>query len=242
MIVLIGVSLHCTLGLIIMLFTPHWARTHRRIAKPVLQWIMWSLGIRLCIKGMEHIPAEGPLIIMANHASNIDFAAILIGIVPIRHFQYIVKKSLIWAPFLGIDMLIAGDFFIDRKHAKSAHHSMKIVRTKLEKGKAVLLFPEGTRSRDGTLGTLKYGGFKLAVESGIPIVPCYVKSSGTILPKSAWLSTPGSMSVEFFKPLHVRKETHKKQAKDAMKDLAHRITPYLNGRPNMNANKKMSKE
>ena len=82
------------------------------------------------------------------------------------HFNFIAKKELIWVPFIGLDMILGGDFLIDRTNPRKAKQCLDNVEKRLKKGWNMLIFPEGTRSENGDLLPFKRGAFKLAINSG----------------------------------------------------------------------------
>ncbi|MGC6366851.1 MAG: lysophospholipid acyltransferase family protein [Candidatus Marinamargulisbacteria bacterium] len=157
------------------------------------------MKLRVKTIGLENIPANRACIFMPNHTSLIDILVMVIG-VP-HHFNFIAKKELFWVPFIGLDMLLGGDFLINRSNPREAKKCLEKVRKRLLKGWNMLIFPEGTRSANGKLLPFKRGAFKLAVESNACIVPCYIHGSDKIVQKKSLKASPGTVTITFGAPI-----------------------------------------
>ena len=145
------------------------------LARGVLQ-PFFHLYFRLSRVGREHIPADGPVIFAANHRSFID--PFVIGCMVRRPIYYVAKKELFKNRLLGWFLNSLGAFPIDRGAGDTG--AMDTARAILERGDCVLIFPEGTRTRPGTLGTPKRGVGRLALETGAPVVPVSVMGTERI--------------------------------------------------------------
>ncbi len=111
------------------------------------------------------------------------------------------KKELARIPVFGWVLLALGQVMIDRSNAKQARESMADAVKGLTGNLSILIYPEGTRSKDGLLQPLKKGGFHLAVQAGMPIVPVRVSGSHELLPSGALTVRPGRLVVELFDPI-----------------------------------------
>jgi 1-acyl-sn-glycerol-3-phosphate acyltransferase len=120
--------------------------------------------------GMEHVPADGPVIFAANHRSFLD--PFVIGTVVRRPVYYVAKKELFLHPLAGWFMSRLGAFPIDR--GAGDVEAMETARAILERGDCVVIFPEGTRTRPGPLGVPHRGVGRLALQTGAPVVPVAV--------------------------------------------------------------------
>lgn len=151
----------------------------------VAQWwgrsILWVSGVKVTVRGMEHIDPLRSAIYMSNHQSNYDIP-VFFSALPIQ-FRWLAKAELFKIPIFGQGMRGAGYISIDRRDSKSAMLSLKRAAESIRKGTSVLIFPEGTRSDDGSLLPFKAGGFVLALESGVPIVPMAVQGTLAIMRK-----------------------------------------------------------
>jgi len=136
---------------------------------------------------------------MANHQSNFDIPA-LMGYLPIR-FVWTAKKELFRIPVFGLAMKRAGYICVDRQNHARAMDSMDLAARQILEGTSVMIFPEGTRSKDGTLAPFKKGGIMLALKAGVPIIPIGIWGSRDIMPKGSWRMVPGTIRMEIGPPI-----------------------------------------
>ena len=136
---------------------------------------------------------------MANHESNLD-PPVLIGILPIPAV-FMAKKEVQWMVPIGWAAMMAGTIFIDRSNRERAMASLHQAALEIRGGKSVVIFPEGTRTRNGELLPFKKGGFNLAIEAGVPIVPLAVVGGHAMLPPGKVLIRPGQYSISFGQPV-----------------------------------------
>ncbi len=130
-------------------------------------------------------PGKGPYVVVANHQSMLDIP--LISRVP-REMKWMAKESLFKIPWFGWLFVLSGDIPIRRGDADSATGALQKARDYLARGMSVMIFPEGTRSRTGKLGTFKSGAFRLAIEAGVPVLPIVVTGTAAGYPKgSPWV-------------------------------------------------------
>lgn len=175
------------------------------------------MQLRVTTRGLENIPTDRACIFMPNHTSLIDILVMVIG-VP-HHFNFIAKKELIWVPFIGLDMIMGGDFLIDRSNPRKAKKCLEKVQRRLKKGWNMLIFPEGTRSANGELLPFKRGAFKLAVDSGACIIPCHINGSDQIVQKKSLKASPGTVQICFGTPIDAANSgTSKQEVIDLMND------------------------
>jgi len=132
--------------------------------------ILFFCGIKYSVKGLENLNPDGYYIFAGNHASGLDiplaFAALPYWLISIAKIE--LKSTFI----LGCVMKSAGHIFVDRRKSESALETLSKAKSSLiDNPRSVLLFPEGTRTKDGTLGMFKRGGLLLSIETGIPVVP-----------------------------------------------------------------------
>jgi 1-acyl-sn-glycerol-3-phosphate acyltransferase len=166
-------------------------------------WIAHSglriAGIRWKVDGYDRLDLSRNYIFMANHVSNID-PPLLIPLLPHR-VTVLVKKELFKIPILGPAMRM-GDFVpIDRRNRESAIASVREAEQTVRRGLHMVVFPEGTRSRDGKLLPFKKGPFYLALETGVPIVPVTILGTEKLLPKGKAIARPGEVEVVFHPPI-----------------------------------------
>lgn len=145
-------------------------------------------GIDLRVRGREHLKG-GPFLVMSNHLSHFDVPMLFAGVG--GNLRMITKTELFRIPGWGPAMRQAGFIEIDRKNRERAKKSLERAKETLRSGINVWIAPEGTRSRDGELQSFKKGGFILASEMGVPILPVAISGTHEILPPSTLKALPG---------------------------------------------------
>lgn len=164
--------------------------------------LLWAGGVEVDFEGLEHLEPGRPAVLVANHESWYDVFA-LAGHLPVD-YRFVGKKALAKVPFFGPAWLACGHIPIDRSNRKAAIESLRIAGEKIRREKAVVvMFPEGTRSEDGTLLPFKKGAFVLALDMGVPIIPVGVSGSRALMPKGAFLVRPGRIRVRIGPPIEV---------------------------------------
>ena len=123
-----------------------------------------------------------------------------------RPIFFIAKKEIKQIPFLGWYMTIAGMIFLDRSNHENAMRSMRNAGNEIKKGKNIISFPEGTRSKTNQIGLFKRGSFIIAKEGNIPIVPVAIKGSNQINPSGTLMLRKGTIKTKFGKPIYLRDE------------------------------------
>jgi 1-acyl-sn-glycerol-3-phosphate acyltransferase len=158
-----------------------------------------ATGVEVKLVGAENVPAE-PSIITPNHASHFDIAALL-GYLP-GHNRFAAKKELFREPVLGTVMRTLGMIPIDREDPAQSVATLNKMATRGEEAFSLIMFPEGTRSRDGHMGAFKNGAFTLALQLGRPIVPIAIHGTSSIMPAGQYLSIlPGTVVLEVLEPI-----------------------------------------
>jgi len=187
------------------------------IAKTAL--LVWAkLMFRLSFQGREHVPPAGPVLIASNHVSHLDPPLVGLG-VP-RHIFHIAKKELARVPVVGLTMRTFRTILIDRSRGQSAlGETVKY----LDKGAAVIIFPEGTRSLSGRLQRGRSGASVLALKTGVPVVPAAIIGSEKCFPKHSRWIRPGKITVRFGPPLHFQRYRGEVIPRDLLNDATERI-------------------
>jgi 1-acyl-sn-glycerol-3-phosphate acyltransferase len=156
-------------------------------------------GVKLEVIAHAHLDPKRPYVFMANHASMVDIWAIFVGI-PVS-FRFIAKSQLAEIPIFGRAMRVGRFIFIDRQNATSARRSIDEATRRIKSGQSVVIFPEGTRTRDGRVAPFKKGGFHLAMNSGADIVPVAVRGTRAVMPHGAILIRAGKVTLEMAEPI-----------------------------------------
>jgi 1-acyl-sn-glycerol-3-phosphate acyltransferase len=146
---------------------------------------------RVRVEGLERIPMDGPLLVICNHASNADGMLLMAYVVPPmrRPMRWLGKEEALRWPVLGWGMRQNGVFGVRR--GAGDLEAFKLARSVLDDGGVLTIFPEGTRSPDGTLQAVKEGATVLAVRSAAPILPIAIEGSQSFWPKGKLLPRPG---------------------------------------------------
>jgi 1-acyl-sn-glycerol-3-phosphate acyltransferase len=164
-------------------------------------------GARIEVSGWERLPEpiraeREPVIFMSNHESNLD-PPVLISAIPIPAV-YLAKKEVRWMVPVGWAAMAAGTIFIDRSNRERAIQSLHQAAREIRGGKSVVIFPEGTRTRSGELLAFKKGGFNMAREAGVRIVPLATLGGHRMLPPGTLRVQPGRYVIAFGDPVDPR--------------------------------------
>ncbi len=165
----------------------------------VAMWItnagVRAAGIKIEMRGLENVPAGRSCIFMSNHVSNLD-PPVVLPLLPGRS-SVLLKKELMEIPILGRAMRMAKFVPVERGHRRdAAQASVDAAADALRSGLHILVYPEGTRSRDGRLSTFKKGPFFLAKETQAPIVPIALSGTQTMMHKGSNAIVPGLARIQ----------------------------------------------
>jgi len=192
------------------------------ILKPLAVVVM-RLLFRLRGRGMEHVPAEGPVLLVANHASVLDPP--LVGGAAPRRLAFLAKAELFEVPLFGglIRRLGARPLRREGPDAGALRTALRVLRD----GGALLVFPEGTRGEEGVLGPAKPGAGMLAVLGQAPVVPVYISGSGRAWPRGRKFPRRTKVTVTFGPPFAVaagggakRKDDYEAASREMMAAIA----------------------
>ena len=232
----IGLSIHAPLmfflGLLLGPFLPFRYRFLLIVVgftKFAIWWAKIICGLKYEVKGRENIPKSGGYVIMSNHQSTWETLFLQTLFVPQTQ---VLKKELFWIPFFGWGLALLNPIFIDRSNRKKA---MKQVLTegkkRLDKGRFILIFPEGTRIKPGETKPFGKGGALLASTSGHDIIPV-AHNSGIFWPTKQWVKKPGTITVVIGKPITVegkKGEAINRETESWINEtVASLTTPFLN--------------
>jgi 1-acyl-sn-glycerol-3-phosphate acyltransferase len=160
------------------------------------------LGIKVNVIGRERVDRRSPAIFMSNHLSFLD-GPLLFLLIPLP-IRVILKKEIFRIPVIGQGMRFVEFVPVDRKGVRGGKKSIELAsRLIREKGYSYLIFPEGTRSRDGRIQPFRRGGFFLAMESQARIVPISIKGTYELMPRGTIFPRKGKVEVRFHAPVPV---------------------------------------
>jgi 1-acyl-sn-glycerol-3-phosphate acyltransferase len=157
-------------------------------------------GVRVRVHGAEHLESGRGYVVMPNHRSWYDVPALHVAL-GLRDVRWVSKREVVPIPVFGWAYGLSRHVAIDRGDRESA---VRAIRRAAEDGRgaaSIVIFPEGTRSPDGGLLPFKKGGFHLALETGMPILPVAITGGETVLPKRSWVIRPGVIDVTFLPPV-----------------------------------------
>ncbi len=173
-------------------------------------------GVRWKKVGYTDLDLSRNYIFMSNHLSNLD-PPLLIPLLPHR-VTIMVKKELFRVPILGRAMLMADCVPIDRDNRDAAIASVREAEAVVRRGHHMMVYPEGTRSRDGRLLPFKKGPFYMAMETGVPIVPITLLGTETLWPKGKFFIKPGEVTVVFHPPIDPKQFSDRDELVKAVRD------------------------
>jgi len=186
----------------------HWcARTWARL-------ILKTTGVRVAVSGLEALDRQRTYVFAANHQSIYDIPIVFASI-PFQ-LRIVAKESLGRIPFMGWHLRWAGHLLVDRSHPGAG--VVKKMAKLVDEHHSLIVFPEGTRSLDGTMGRFKGGSFVLALESGVPIVPLSISGSRHVMTKGRVTVRPGHVRLTVHAPLETTTV-----ARAAVRDFAERV-------------------
>lgn len=183
--------------------------------------ILCAILFRLEVNGRENIPKSGGLIVVSNHASLLD--PVLVAVAVTRPVSYMAKEELFHPSFAGWFLRKLNAFPVNRKRVdmSTIRHGINI----LHSGKVLALFPEGTRSQDGTLQQARLGAAMYARKTGVPVLPVGIVGSANALKRGSWLIKPTKVKIRIGKPLIFddKKGDAKKVEKAELQDITQEI-------------------
>jgi 1-acyl-sn-glycerol-3-phosphate acyltransferase len=204
-------ALLVAMGLVVTAFMSFWSvvfsifpDADNKIHKVANLWakiLLFICNTKVKVIGKENLLRWKPQIFMANHQSDFDIL-IALAHIPVQ-FRWIAKKELFSIPVFGAAMKSAGYIEIDRYNREKALQSIDEAALCIRRGKSIMTFPEGTRSRDGEIKAFKQGAFHLAIKSGVPIVPVSIIGSGRIMPKRSMKIKPCHVKLVIGEPIKV---------------------------------------
>ena len=159
--------------------------------------ILKTAGVRVRMTGLEHLEPGRSYVFAANHQSIYDIPIVFTSI-PFQ-LRIVAKESLGRIPFMGWHLHRAGHLLVDRRNP--GPDIVRKMRRLVGESSSLIVFPEGTRSRDGRVGRFKKGSFLVAMDAGLPVVPVSISRSREIMKKGELMVRPGDVDVTIHPPI-----------------------------------------
>ena len=194
-----------------------------RIMRACVWFAMWPM-YRIRVEGLENVPREGGALLVANHQSMLDIP--LIGTRVRRTVTFVARDTLRKNPFLRWVIHTCGGITVKRGSADRA--ALDAMIAELSAGKLVAIFPEGTRSRDGSVRDFQRGALLVAKRAGVPVIPMGVAGTGAVWPSGRPVPGPGRLGLALGEPLPPR--TDAAEVKAAVETLAERAREHSGAR------------
>jgi 1-acyl-sn-glycerol-3-phosphate acyltransferase len=160
--------------------------------------ILKTTGVRVAVEGLERIVPGTTYVFVSNHQSIYDTPVVFASL-PYQ-LRIIAKESLARFPVLGWHLKRGGHLFVDRRHPDRAG-ILRRWRALVSEGQSLIIYAEGTRSRDGHVARFKAGSFLLAIEAGLPIVPVAVIGTRKVMPKGRLRTEPADVMLIVHDPI-----------------------------------------
>ncbi len=170
------------------------ARVMRWWGRAFIRVGVWTITT----EGAENLPREGAILV-ANHQSLVDIPLFLAAFD--REIRFLAKRELGRIPLFGQSMRAAGNLFVDREDPRDAVRVLREAGGAMRRGEMIVIFPEGTRSADGSIGEFKPGAFFIARKTGAPLVPVYIGGGAAALPKGTFIARPASLVARVLPPM-----------------------------------------
>lgn len=166
----------------------------------------WLAFVRVSVRGRGNITTGRSYVFVANHQSAYDIFSIY-GFLN-HQFRWMMKKSLERIPLVGYACRVAGHIYVDKHSPAAVRQTMETAEKRLSGGMSVVVFPEGSRTKDGHIHGFRRGAYMLAMEFGLPVVPVTVDGAYDVLPPNALLMRPGRITLTIHKPLEAGEQGH----------------------------------
>ena len=186
---------------VLVLLVPRWGDLIVHAGRLWSRALLAASGARVTYHGREHARAHRPCIFIANHQSMVDIW-VMLRLVP-SNTRFVAKQELFRIPIFGWALATTGCIAVNRANRAEAMRSLDVAAERIRAGRSVVLYPEGTRSRDGSLQPFKKGAFHLALAAGVPVVPVAITGSFAVVPPRTLRVRPGAVDVWVEPPIDV---------------------------------------
>lgn len=199
-------TLICSIVAIVLGLINPYSRATNNLIRYWARLLLSVSGIKLELIGGEKLNAQRPSVYIANHQSLFDILAVVVSIPGTARF--IAKKELFRIPIFAQGLKVIGTIKIDRGNSAEAKKTINEAIKIIKEGVSVIIFAEGTRSRDGNIKPFKKGGFVLATTGQIPIVPVVISGSFYIMQKKNLRLRKGKIKIEFLDSIEISNSSY----------------------------------
>lgn len=182
----------------------------RRIWAPPL---IWACGAQMQIELNPALDPKGTYIFVMNHQSMLDIA---VAVAALPNMRFVLKRALLWVPFLGQYVWRTKQVIVDRSNSEQAYGALQKAAERIRDGISIIAYPEGTRG-PGPILPFKRGIFSLAQASGVPIVPVAIEGSGRVLPRGGFKVRPGRIRLKVGAPIPTNTVANTPEAIDLLR-------------------------
>jgi len=190
-----------------------------------LHWLRLTCGVRFTIRGLERLP-PGPCVILSKHQSQWETYFLQVMKRPVAT---VLKQELLNVPFFGWGLRLLEPIAIDRGSPKQAlKHIMEDGQRRLEQGRSVMIFPEGTRTPVGQVGNYARSGATLACKAGVPVVPV-AHNAGRCWPAKKFIKYPGLIEVVIGAPIATAGSDGRELTETVKTWIEHELTQMQGG-------------
>ena len=194
----------------------------RLVDRHIPRWsrgILKVTGVTLTVEGLENIPKEGPCVFVGNHRSYYDIP-ILLTALDAPH-GILAKEELEKIPLLNRWMKLLGCVFVKRDDIRASVKALNDATAIVESGRSFVIFPEGTRYKgeEGGAGEFKAGAFRIAIKTGVPVVPVAISGARGLFEGHGLRATPGDIRVRILPAIQTAgmSKAEQKQLPDAVR-------------------------
>jgi 1-acyl-sn-glycerol-3-phosphate acyltransferase len=183
-------------------------------------WLRLS-GMKVVVRGLEHLEPKQTYVFIANHRSYLDTATLFCHVG--RRIGLLAKKELLKVPIMGQGMGFVNVMAIDRSNRERALQTTRAAKERINSGMSFGVFAEGTRALPGQLLPFKKGGFYMAVETGVPIIPVAIKHTDRLMGKGTGQTRPGIIEMVLLEPV----ETENLSTDEEVKSLTNHVRALI---------------
>lgn len=194
-----------------------------RIVKFWARVFLWIPPMGVEAEGTDLVDPEKRYVVVSNHLSQFDIP-IMFRILPL-HGRFLAKQELFRIPLFGTAMRRIGIIEINREARGSSRQAINDgVTLAAERGYSLIVFPEGTRSKDGTMQPFHKGAFRIAIDTGLPILPVVIEGTDRVSKPGSKIIHPGRAQVRILPPIETADMTNKDNLRDLTRSIESDMT------------------